>query len=135
MHIDRLTLSGQWPWFAFCSSPQCSSVLTEPNLLSLSRTEALATQPPHPLEAASGQQHTRGRIRRSCAVKHTHALPMCAFHSRNTLFLNHFYASLGTKPCKWLCAKGSVCIKLSTFLKFLYLRRSQMEHSSVIMME
>ena len=85
-------------------------------------------------EAASvPAAHTRGWIRQSCAVKHTHTLPTCAFHSRNTLFLNHFYASLGTKQCKWLCAKGSVCLKTRTFLKFLYLRKSQIEHSSVIM--
>lgn len=134
MHTYSLTLNGQWPWFAFCSSPPMF-LSPEPNLLHLLGTEALAKQPSL-LEAASVRAaRTRGRIRQSCAIKHTNALPTCAFHSRNTLFLNHFYASLGTKQCKWLRAKGSVCLKMRTFLKFLYLGRSYIEHSSVIMME
>ena len=105
----------------------CSSPLTllrpDPKLLSENRS--FGTQQPSLLEAASvPAAHTRGWIRQSCAVKHTHARLTCAFHSRNTWCLNHFYASLGLKQYEWLCARGSVCWKMWTFSKVLYLRKS-----------
>lgn len=84
------------PWFSLAHHSQRSSVLNQ-TCVEL-QLPGKAVFPP---EAASvPAAHTRGRIRQSCALKHTHALPTCAFHSRNTLFLNHFYASLGTNSIR-----------------------------------